>query len=545
MKFPLRSYILGSCLAFASSLAAMDFAELQAEAIRDLDTIETFFYHCYAPYQWKEQTYAWTIERAIADAKEEVLAAESLTVKDCQQLIQRVFASTMDYHVGVLFSASERANLPFSVMAIDGHYYLSHIDRTRLSTLGFPFEVGDEVLEFDGRPVAELVDELRARYMAGGDSPTDHRIAEFMLTSRSGRSGHSVPKGTVVLTVQTQEGQRLQQQCVWDYRPETLPILRPARAVNEGSLSERLESFWQLNPHQVYAQDSVLPDLGTPILRTSPKYGFTVSVFQTPERKMIGLLRLPNYSDWSGADMAQAIERLEELTDGLVIDQVNSGGGNAMKCYALASMFAEDAMVTPRHRLILNSDIVDMAQFILEFVEDLSTEEEVREALGDDLGGYPVTYQTGQMLLEFARFILDEWSAGHYLTEPTHILAIDRIHRHPTARYTKPVLVLANEKSFSCADFFPEIMQSSGRVRVMGTQTAGAGGAVFGYSFPNRLGIQSFYLTGTIAERADKTPLENSGVKPDVEYKVTVEDLREGFKPFADAVLAELLSMIK
>ena len=100
-----------------------------------------------------------------------------------------------------------------------------------------------------------------------------------------------------------------------------------------------------------------------------------------------------------------------------------------------------------------------------------------------------------------------------------------------------PILLLVNELDFSCGDFFPSILQDNDRATIMGTRTAGAGGAVQGVEVPNLVGVGSMSFTTTIAERINQQPLENLGVTPDIEYQMTVEDMQNGFQGYKEAVL--------
>jgi len=53
---------------------------------------------------------------------------------------------------------------------------------------------------------------------------------------------------------------------------------------------------------------------------------------------------------------------------------------------------------------------------------------------------------------------------------------------------------------------------------------------------PNMLGIDSFRMTGSLAERINQQPIENLGVQPDVPYPLTVEDIKGGYKAYARAI---------
>ena len=161
------------------------------------------------------------------------------------------------------------------------------------------------------------------------------------------------------------------------------------------------------------------------------------------------------------------------------------------------------------------------------------------------MGGYPVTSQTAQFLLDFCRFIISEWKKGNTLTGPIHLYGVDHVNPHPDANYTKPILMLINELDFSGGDFMPAIMQDNKRAFLMGGKTAGAGGFVAKSSFPNRYGIDYFFYTASIAKRIDSNPIENLGVSPDLPYDLTPFDIQHKYQGFRAEIKNALLNMIR
>jgi C-terminal processing protease CtpA/Prc len=83
-------------------------------------------------------------------------------------------------------------------------------------------------------------------------------------------------------------------------------------------------------------------------------------------------------------------------------------------------------------------------------------------------------------------------------------------------------------------------MQDNKRATLFGTRTAGAGGFIREVKYPNQVGIDHFVMTGSIAVRADKQPIENLGVHAEIQYAPTASDLKDGFKEYAAAVNAAI-----
>ena len=139
---------------------------------------------------------------------------------------------------------------------------------------------------------------------------------------------------------------------------------------------------------------------------------------------------------------------------------------------------------------------------------------------------------------------MNEWNSGRKLTNPFWIAGVDHINPAPV-HYTKPILLLVNSLDFSGGDFFPAIMQDNKRVTVFGTRTAGAGGYVADIQVPNDIGIDKFRCTESIASRADQNPIENLGVKPDVEYSMTEADFSQNYTGYVKAIQKALGDLVK
>ena len=70
----------------------------------------------------------------------------------------------------------------------------------------------------------------------------------------------------------------------------------------------------------------------------------------------------------------------------------------------------------------------------------------------------------------------------------------------------------------------------------MGKRTAGAGGYVLGTDFQNTLGIYAMRYTGSVGLRIDNNPIEDLGVRADIHYEPTVNDLQNHYEDYAHAI---------
>jgi hypothetical protein len=235
----------------------------------------------------------------------------------------------------------------------------------------------------------------------------------------------------------------------------------------------------------------------------------------------------------------------QQKTEALVFDQVNNPGGDLFFMYALLSRMTDRPLDAPDHRVAISEE--DASEAIEQILSSnrISSEEDVLEMLGETISGYAVTYTLWKQALAYAKFIYKEFKDGRRLTRPIPIAGVDRIEPNPGARYTKPIVVLANALDFSCADLLPAILQDNRRAVVFGSRTSGAGGAVKNLEFPNQFGIAGLAYTWTIALRPDGSPVENNGVAPDRPYEISESDLLNAFagykKAVNDAVAAALI----
>jgi hypothetical protein len=553
----------------ASSVVHAEPNARQRQMLFGLQTVHGTFDALYAPKDWKKEHLGWDLDAEIAKAQKRVMAKDDITLLEYRKIVVDFFRSARDYHVDVSFLSTEYSFLPFEVVGVQGRFFLSYVDRKKLPKHTFPFEPGAELVTLDGKRVGPLVDELK-RTFGGNTSPTDQRLAERALTMRRADKGMVVPRGRLEVTFKV-DGEPASRQISWTYHEETVTLPGPGRG-GEPKLEQRtsgdlglspipmhasIASPYTLNsdPHGIGHRDGFLPPLEGRILWKAPEgVPFHAYIVEGAQGVRIGFVRIATYSPLTPNDAAEAfgnlIGRFDDDADVLVIDQTNNGGGLATYMYGLLSMLTDRPLKTPQHRLTLTPDQVMSAQRLVRTLgavkssADLTRMPRVR-SYGETtyLFGYPIDYQFAQLRLESEKFKLREWAEGRSYTQPTYLGGIDQVNPHPVVRFTKPLIVLTNALDFSCADFFPAILQDNKRALIMGTRTAGAGGYVHSVEFPpNMLGLEGFQLTGSLAERSNTVPIENLGVKPDVDYQLSLEDVQHGYKPYAKAIGALIQS---
>ncbi len=542
---------------------------LQKSMLDNLTAIHNVFAAQYGPGQWKEAHAGWDLDAQIAQAQQKVLANPKMTVEQYHDVLRGFFGSMKDFHVSVQFNATAASTLPFTVIGANGHYFIEYIDRNKLPEGTFPFHVGDELVAFGGKSTADVVKQIAAQ-QGGNTAQTETALASLFLTSRHASSIGDVAQGPVTVTVKPQGSDKpLTRQLIWDSTPELITDPGSSKTVwtlqaqQDGTLSGKFPFATSMlspvaseiptptaaNPFGLGGRDSYLPALGKKTWTSDPDDLFSAYVYQLPDGRSIGYVRIPSYevesADASVAEFAALMKRFQSDTDGLVIDQVNNPGGSIFYMYSLLSMLTDEPLTTPQHHIAITQDDVLSAVQFLSASSGVQTTKQAQQALGGaSQEGYPVDYEFFKHMVAYSTFIRDQWKAGKTLTDPTFLDGVDMINPSPNAQFTKPILLLINELDFSGGDFFPATMQDNHRATLFGTRTAGAGGFVNSVKFPNNVGVAGFSMTGSIAVRADHHPIENLGVAADVQYAPTTADLQDGFKEYAarvDATMAKIL----
>lgn len=545
---------------------------------RFLDTIQDNFETRYAPHDWKLAEYGWDLSAEIKKAKENIWLLPNITVADFQRIVRDLVYSTKDYHVGVYFYNTEMATLPFTIKKFGDSYYV-----TSVQAMACPLKPGDQILEFNGQDVnAEIV--AIKKQITSSNPVSDQSQAENYFSFRVGFFGMSVPQGRVrVIYRDTNTGKIKIEKVRWRYYPNLIEeppyeiksfkeqdntddentdhmlsmlgrsrkqqMLNPYFSQMEAlkKLHGIQSSTLQGHPNEMGNWQGYLPNLGEIVWMGSNRV-FNAYIFLDSAGRKIGYIRIPDYNGGPKGteEFAILISKMENETEALIIDQQGNPGGSAFYMYSLLTLLTDKPMATPHHKIAITQEDVFAALQTLEEIKAFGGSMPNLAESDAMLDGYPATWENMALIEEYCHFIIEEWKEGNYITDPIYLSAIDEVLPHPSGlAYTKPILVLVNELDMSCGDFFPAILQDNGRAKIMGTRTGGAGGFVLQYRFDNPFGIAAISMTGSIAERPIQKKIENLGVTPDVEYQLTVEDLKNNYAPFMDAIQAEVAEMLK
>ncbi len=527
----------------------------------DVNTIKNSFKVAYAMSDLKKDSYNWEINDQIASINNELENIQS--VKQAQKLLKRLFQSTKDYHCSIVFASTETACLPIKVKGVDSRYFITWIDRKKLSTWSFPYKEGDEITHFNNKPMDVVIKELIESDTPNANYATDKLLAENFLTNRIGLLGMEVPQGAVTITVKPKNSSKSAKvNLQWDYHPELIKdVVRgyypPKATLKPESRWDRLKIMQKelKVPYASYiagedkeafgSKNGFLPKLGKVVYEFSDSF-FSAYIFEAPNKARIGYIRIPTFMADEGEveEFQDIISIMERDTKALVIDQMNNLGGNTFFLYSLLSHLATNPIYMNKHRMAVSQEEVLEAVMTLDELEMIKNDEEAQLVFGEYFHGMKVDYSFVQAFKSYFKSFIDAWEKGDIMTEPKGLFGIDYINPHPN-HYSKPILCLINPMDLSCADFFPAILQDNKRATLLGQRTAGAGGAVYSDKFKNRSGILLYSYTVTKAERLNGEPIENRGASPDIEVPFTVEDMQNNYSHFVGEIHKALINLTK
>jgi Peptidase family S41/PDZ domain len=528
----------------------------------DIDFMYSTLDVYYAPKEWKKTYSGWDLDEEIIKAKQKIDSTSNITKKDYHTIVKEFFQTMKDYHADVLFHSTERATLPFSIKGVRelGKYYISYVNDDELPFFFFPFKVGDELVSFNGRSPSELVEELVQKETRHANPEADHSFASHYLTHRNGRLGHTVPSGSVSIEIKPKNSkQTMKYDLKWNYHPEKITDghqLDQKRQLNRIGKQEdlmdtslalklpkkKMESLLSevFKPNKISyekteaflgSRKSFIPPLSNTILwETNDENFFHAYLYKAANGKKIGYIRIPDFSKENEEfeKLAEIIAYFQNHSQALVIDQVDNPGGNDEFLINTLSVLSNKPLDLPKEKMMITPKDIEGAVKRLEILESLQ----------ENLGYLSfIDEEEFITLWDYNNFIVSEWNAGRNFTNPYYMAGVSTVTPSKSkVVYTKPILVLINGLDMSAGDFFPAILQDNHRATLLGTRTAGAGGYILNTTFPNRFGIKTISYTASIAERADKNPIENLGVTPDIEYKLTEDDYQNNYQGYVNAI---------
>ncbi len=544
----------------------------KTKMLADIDFITNTFDSVYAPADWKKQIINWDLQIEAEKARNKIQSSESINLKEYQLIVKDLLKSTQDYHVNVGFFRSKSATLPFTIKSAENRYFIVDIDKNHPNSRQIKFKVGDEILEFDGKPIKNAISDI-SKIISDSNNATDDALAELLLTQRHASMLVNVPEGSVKVKVLAEDSTKPNDYTLnWHKTDEIFTDnyktilnkkfdahlektdLTKFGGINIQKIKADLFNKFNLlkgrmiahngitdinlNKFSIGNQSSFIPELGKVIWRS--ENGVYAYIYKNNEGKNIGFLRIPDYLSIDKDELKDVLKVFNNKTDALIIDQNNNPGGSVIILYEILSLLTDKPLTLPEHEFTLIQEDVAEAYWLLDYIDEL--EIMVNSINGADenedlnIAGLSIK-QFIKAVRNYCNFIIKEWSAGKNYTRPYPLFGIKEIKPSKIA-YKKPITILINSLDFSCGDFMPAVIQDNNidRIKIVGTKTAGAGGLVRGTMYPNSFGIHHFSYTASIATRKNNIKIENNGVTPDILLELTINDLQNNFVDYGKSI---------
>jgi hypothetical protein len=548
-------------LVFAAAVSLR--AELTVEQkVADFQQIATLYAKHYGPYEWKRIAR----DHDLLDIGQWLQRVrQSRDDLDYLEIIIEYVSRLDDAHVTFSFPSVFSASLPMSVDIYDGKVLIDAINRAQLPASAFPFQVGDELVEFDGLPVEEWIERL-SKFAAGANPRTTRRTAAGRIVSRAQSRvprAHEVGELATLIIRRASTGELETYQIQWTKNGTPLLTLgkfpSPFFAARQAVADEPVDPEpAYLRPLRLLGNVRVDPaDYGvlgigarTPIfappagfavrLGTAPTDFFLSGVYQS-EGFRIGFIRIPSFSP---PDTALALAQFRnemaffnQNTDGLVIDDMRNPGGLVSFCQSLLQL------VFPTPFRTLGFEIRATASW--------------HAAISSALASARLSNAPAGIIEQYSIILNDIETAlreDRGMTGPLPLNATSLDLVPAPGAYTKPLIVLTDEFSASGGDFFPAVIQDNGRGPIFGYRTMGAGGSVVNY-FGGSYSEGTPRVTVSLMNRknpivTDDHPtapyVENIGVRPDiVEDYMTRDNLVNSGRPFVASFTAAIVAEIR
>lgn len=452
---------------------------------------------------------------------------------DFYELLSAFIAEFKDAHLNHVRPSSMSARLGFQVRRIEGKAIITYVDQKVLPPEAFPFKAGDELVAIDGKPVATIIRERRP-FASGGREEYALAKVTRMLAFRSGTVG-PVPTGIAKLSIKPAGGEAQNVETPWLVTGRALPGLN--FHTDAGPSARRFSMLvpGERNPDAAIdisapidaepaAEVAPMPSWGPSDGMVVPSPLFPAALFDSP-KGTLGYIRIPTFSpDDTDAAMVEFRRVLTQmkLARGLVLDLADNPGGSVTYGLTVASMFTDKMLELPKKAERANRTVLS------EYRQYEQSRSERNKA----------------MALYHATEIEKAMEAGKTITDPITMYYRPSQAPDAEARFLKPLLVLINDQSVSCADLVPSVLKDNNRCKTFGSTTAGAGGSVGQYG-PLSYSGSSFSVTINVTQRVNGTYIENVGVDADFPYEPTQKDIVQRWAGYRKAYTDALSSMIQ
>jgi Peptidase family S41 len=556
------------------------------QKVSDFTQLAATYAKNYAPYEWKVLSQKFDLYKIKTWLDRVKASKDDLEFMDiCVEYV----ASLNDAHDFVQFQSDFAADLGFSVDLFDGVYLIDFINRAQLRTTAYPFQNGDELISIDGVATAKWVQD-NLKYGISANPRSSARWTADLITFRPQATipgAVNLPDRATVV-IKRQSGTVETYNIPWAKSGTPLFAVGPVPGLNVNAVKKTKvniirkadEETGTADPEmEVQLKPTPVPSLSNLRLPENkvraglkevlnleavpPVFAFPAGFTQrlgrsgfdyfssgtyTTAGSKIGYIRIPTFLPSSeGAALNQFVSEITYMqanTDGLIVDVMRNGGGDACYAESLLSYVIPTKFRTIGYEIRATASIVSSLSGEVEFAKSIGAEPWMIRTLQTLLDGVKQAYSENRG--RTGPIPVCDWSLD---IDP----ALDRNGR--IAAYSKPMMLVTDEMSISAAEMFAAVFQDNQRGIVYGMRTMGAGGAVNlsveGTTFSESL------TNVTISLMNRKNPIvtsdyptapyvENIGVRPDIEADyMTKDNLLNRGKTFVDGMFAAMASYIK
>lgn len=555
-------------------VAASAYGQLtEDQKVLDFQTLAAIYNKNYGPYEWKRDAIGFDLLDTAPWINKVRATKNDL---DFYEVMSAYVSSLNDAHDGYSVPSNFAARLNFGVDIYDGKLLVDSINRTRLPSANFPFQIGYELVSIDGNDAQKILDGL-LQYEVAANPRSTRRLAAQLLTTHSQSLMPHAPDTPDVSTVvfRRPDGAIEAYQIPWTKSGLPLtsigkyitPHNRPADALRTRAVSDdpAVDSFPEYMNDLRRLWNCRLPDRAVngfgsqaPIFAAAMPADFVVrqgskstdvfysGTFQSGGFK-IGYIRIPSFAPSSTTTAVMTfrseIAYFEQNTDGLIVDVMRNPGGSVSYLNQIL------ALLIPTTWRSIPFEVRATSSWVVSISSSLESAKSQ---------GAPQTTIDLMQAIKDSIMTANRARRGRTTPIPLDDVVIDRNPAKDSTgkviAYDKPIMVLVDELSASAADAFAATIQDNARGKLLGWRTLGAGGNVVSweagsYSLGTTTVTESLMnrKAAVITNDYPAAPyVENIGVRPEIEVDyMTGANLTQNGKPFVDAFIAAMVDTIQ
>lgn len=554
------------------------------EKLKEFSHVVDIFRNFYAPLHRKRKTKGVHFDRLVKQTRELIRKDHKAggNTQGYFDILSDFVAQFKDVHSSFYRPDTRNVSLGFVTTRVVEQRgsrvieraVIGRINRRILPEAEYPIYVGDEIISIEGKSPRVLADELSSKINWSAPDAARDIIFRF-LSFRQGFSfniDQLLEKDSVAVVVRDRDGVRHKLHLRWSgidlqrrphfFGPSSSLSRREVSSIaeeeelgdeeyeiQETEFEERLSRLpgfiRSIKSAEEVSLDE-LPNWGEAEVDFDPKeieiakrmhlkhairvWELTLVGIEEPIR--IGLIPLKTFMLTDDADYEHAfrlyrriVTYMEAETDALLVDMMGNGGGRIDFMKNLLRLFADKTMDLGTLRLPLTR-----AWYV--YLRQLQAEVK------------PGSTDAARIASLLRRFEAAKAAGETHLSEAEVFGSRDvmPIVEEDYCSYTKPLFLLVNSHCASCGEIFPGVLQANKRATLIGTTTAGAGGNVVEHG-PLPYSVSSVGITESLFVLSNGRYIEDRGVRPDLEVRVTQDDYRYGYA-VADGIQAKIVGFI-